>query len=340
MILQVWTASAKGVNLWESSSGAFLGPLKQLHRRSLSAGTITFSPLESSITNPAPGPGSNEGIDVSNTTSSNPTNPNPSAVGLPVDPVTGALLATPSPASRAKIWAQQEVWANQSDKGMAEFAERLSAGGQTVVQGAGKAVKFMSKLGQKLAQNIQGGGKEKEKDRSVSGSTRSSGAANTSGDYYSQSGMIQQQVQQGGYQAGGVSVDDPPSAGTEAPIPGVPNAGTIQSIVATLDNKVWVVYKRGRIEQYSSAGQLLGVKDLGNKIQVAAAVGRRVWVAFTNGWLSILGPDGSGLKSFYAHQLGVIALAQAGSRVYTLAADGSLTGWSAALPGSSDDHAL
>jgi len=48
----------------------------------------------------------------------------------------------------------------------------------------------------------------------------------------------------------------------------------------------------------------------------------------------------SSLKVFLAHDAGILGITQAGSRTYTLAADGSLKGWSSAVPHPSDLQAL
>lgn len=45
-------------------------------------------------------------------------------------------------------------------------------------------------------------------------------------------------------------------------------------------------------------------------------------------------------KAFPAHCAGIISIAQAGTRTYTLAADGSIRGWSSALPHPADTTAL
>lgn len=52
--------------------------------------------------------------------------------------------------------------------------------------------------------------------------------------------------------------------------------------------------------------------------------------------------DGNGvcLRVFHAHDTGVLAIAQAGTRTYSLAADGSIKGWSSAVPHPSDISAL
>lgn len=52
------------------------------------------------------------------------------------------------------------------------------------------------------------------------------------------------------------------------------------------------------------------------------------------------GGDGASLKLFQAHSTGILSIAQAGSRTYTLAADGSIKGWSSAVPHDADQDAL
>lgn len=49
--------------------------------------------------------------------------------------------------------------------------------------------------------------------------------------------------------------------------------------------------------------------------------------------------EGAALKVFPAHSAGIIAMAPAGSRTYTLAADGSIRGWSSCLPSDADMEA-
>lgn len=55
---------------------------------------------------------------------------------------------------------------------------------------------------------------------------------------------------------------------------------------------------------------------------------------------SVRGPDGASLKLFQAHSTGVLSIAQAASRTYSLAADGSIKGWSSAVPHAADEDAL
>lgn len=55
---------------------------------------------------------------------------------------------------------------------------------------------------------------------------------------------------------------------------------------------------------------------------------------------SVRDSDGSALKVWQAHEAAVVAIVQAGSRAFSLAIDGSLKGWSSAVPHPADLHAL
>lgn len=49
---------------------------------------------------------------------------------------------------------------------------------------------------------------------------------------------------------------------------------------------------------------------------------------------------GDNLRVFQAHTTGILAIAQAGTRTYSLAADGSLKGWSSGVPHPADIDTL
>jgi hypothetical protein len=55
---------------------------------------------------------------------------------------------------------------------------------------------------------------------------------------------------------------------------------------------------------------------------------------------SVRDMHGAALRVFQAHAVGVLSIAQAGTRTYSLAADGSLKGWSSATPHEADAEAL
>lgn len=286
----IWSASARSVVLWDSSSGAYLG---MLQRSGGLGGSTTGST-----------------VNLSDFYSSKVVN---SAKGLDVDELTGAVLVRPGAAERAKWHAQQEAWAAQSDRGVAELAERLS-------EGAGKAVKFMGKLGMRLA--------------GIGGSSVSSTAA----ERYPPPSQ---------HSAPSLSIDTDEATLGDGALPGSITGtstgkvgGDVVALVASPQNVMWVGYREGRVERYSAAGQYLGACDVAGRIQTMARVGLHMWVGMTNGVLCVLGPDGGGLKSFLAQRAGIVSIAQAGSRTFSLAADGSISGWSSAVPSVADTEAL
>lgn len=57
-------------------------------------------------------------------------------------------------------------------------------------------------------------------------------------------------------------------------------------------------------------------------------------------WRSVRDSQGATLRVFQAHAVGVLAITQAGTRTFTLAADGSIKGWSSAVPCTADAEAL
>lgn len=230
------------------------------------------------------------------------------SIGLKIDPLNGTVLARPLPAESERWALQQEAWAAQSDRGMAEFAERLS-------EGAGRAVKLMGKLSAKFIGGGGGGGGSANFSSSGNLNASAGAAANAAAS------------------AGSANLDD-------EIVPDQPSGGDIVGLVATPDNRMWVAFRKGNVERYSASGKLQSTRQLTGRVYTMAAVGRRVWLGFTNGMLSVLGPDGTVLKTFLAHRAGIVGIAPSGGSTFTLAADGSVNGWSSAIPSPSDDEAL
>ena len=65
-----------------------------------------------------------------------------------------------------------------------------------------------------------------------------------------------------------------------------------------------------------------------------AAVGPCGWFGLADGRIKILAPGR--VREWRAHEAGVISLVPCGSRVYSLAADGSIHGWCSTSPNDSD----
>ncbi|KAL4534362.1 hypothetical protein Ndes2437B_g03641 [Nannochloris sp. 'desiccata'] len=331
----VWTASRSGIVLWDAYSGAYLGFLSKdivntptvmssiSNAAAAGVGLLDLNPLA------AGGAGAGGGYTATATGSFTSTAPSNYSItsqqafldgrinvssGLDLDPSHGAVISRPSISERERMAVQQEAWAAQSERGVAEFAERFS-------EGAGRAVKLIGKIGAKLGVLSGGGG-------------GGGGGPSTSG---------------GGTSGSPATTNAPPAAsdissdGGAAPIEQQTtlSGGDIVSLVASLDNnQIWVGYRQGFIERYTAAGKLQFARKFGGKIHTMAPVGRKLWVGFTNGMLSVLGPDGTGLKAFLGHKAGIVAIAPAGKKTFTLAADGSINGWSSAIPCLGDEEAL
>jgi phosphatidylinositol-bisphosphatase len=118
------------------------------------------------------------------------------------------------------------------------------------------------------------------------------------------------------------------------------SVGAIVALLAPPDGSVWVAHAGGTVDRYAPAGRRLGTEECGTNITAAACVGCRVWLGFSDGMLSVRGSDGASLKLFQGHSTGILSIVQAGSRTYTLAADGSIKGWSSAVPHDADQDAL
>ena len=64
------------------------------------------------------------------------------------------------------------------------------------------------------------------------------------------------------------------------------------------------------------------------------------WLPSPSCACSVRDQEGSSLKVFQAHHAGILSIAQAGTRTYTLSAEGGIKGWSSAVPHPSDLDAL
>jgi hypothetical protein len=82
-------------------------------------------------------------------------------------------------------------------------------------------------------------------------------------------------------------------------------------------------------------------QDCGTGIRSLCAVGRRMWVGLADGHVRVFSAPADdelpeALGSWLAHGGSVVSIAAAGARVFSLAVDGSVKGWSATLPSEAD----
>jgi hypothetical protein len=108
--------------------------------------------------------------------------------------------------------------------------------------------------------------------------------------------------------------------------------GNLKALVVAGDGGVWVAFKKGLLEKYSSTGRLLWhCTDFGLGISALVAQGDQVWVGGVDGRIRAFSAANQRLlKSWKAHCFPVVSLAADGALVYSLAADGSIRGWPAA----------
>ena len=79
-------------------------------------------------------------------------------------------------------------------------------------------------------------------------------------------------------------------------------------------------------------------QDMGCAICSLAVVGPRLWVGLADGRIRVLA-DKLPARDWRAHEAGVLQLSVTGSRVYSLAADGSIKGWCSTVPSEYDQVA-
>lgn len=102
----------------------------------------------------------------------------------------------------------------------------------------------------------------------------------------------------------------------------------IFAMIAPHDDTMWVGHLDGTIHVYTSAGKVIDQISLGAHITCMAEIAREVWVGTGNGEVfRILTNDRSILGKFRAHKSSLKSITQTGVRAFTLAADGSISGW-------------
>lgn len=298
----MWTASKKGIILWDSATGMCLGVVHKGRDRN----PATYLDLEG---------GGVEGGNVNHGKVS-------ASRGLEVDGATGILVNRVGARERRKLRSEQEGWAAATDRGVAELMERMAFGGGKVVAGAVKAGKFLMK---KVAGNNSSRGPDSGRLQQSENLTRVN-SGSTHGDS---------------------TTEDEVSftfGNTAQVYVATESTGSIQGVASCkIDNSIWVAYKKGRLEKYSATGKLLWTGHMEGQLQCVASIySSRIWIGLSNGSVVIIDSASTRrLKEFYAHQnYAIHCMVEVGKRVYTLGADGSISGWCSSIPGPGDLPAL
>ncbi|KAK9805177.1 hypothetical protein WJX72_003678 [[Myrmecia] bisecta] len=283
----IWSGSNKTLALWCAYSGNYVGYI----------GREKDPILEYSVSTPA--------LSVSLSGGRRDGDPDDShrgridsKRGLELDSA-GRIMAKPHHMERERYTAEQEAWAQQSDKRTAEFFENLAVKSGVVAGHAGKAAKFIGKLGQRIARNLY---------TDLEPGTRAGQIAASKPDR-----------------------DEPTEHAHE-------KMGHLTALIAGLDGHVWVAFKKGRVERYNAYGKLLWSKEMSAGVSSMCAVGSSIWAGLVDGRLKVWAASGQ-VREWRGHDAGIISIMPCGSRAYTLAADGSIKGWSSAIPSDYDQEA-
>lgn len=76
------------------------------------------------------------------------------------------------------------------------------------------------------------------------------------------------------------------------------------------------------------------MQEISVGVSSMTAVGPSVWLGLADGRIKILAPGR--MREWRAHESGVLSLVPCGSRVFSLAADGSIRGWCSTSPNDFD----
>lgn len=297
----IWTSSSRTILIWDSITGAYLGRMSRDKKyrssdkkaledlgyvSSFSSDRLEF---EDGISDNmsvgsfmSPALSATEGYIEKDFKIS-------SSKGLEIDLVTGKVLARPSANEIAQYFNQQEYWASMSDRGVAEFAERIS-------EGAGRAARFMGKIGMKLA-NIGNINSNSNPSATTANIGSFSGTqSNSRGQPFLEANSCNKSqscnderiaaIDKGMYRRGDSHYDEstaPPTPQSARNLsmggaePGPAFSGEIINMVsAPVDGNMWVAYRKGRLERYSQYGRMLNVRHFGGHIQTMAT-GKEFW---------------------------------------------------------------
>jgi len=112
----------------------------------------------------------------------------------------------------------------------------------------------------------------------------------------------------------------------------------IQGLAPMLDRTIWVGYKKGQLEKFSWNGQFKNRCVFKCGLSCLCVVDDRLWIGLNDGSITVVNSEFKQLKKWSAHEATVIDITILGQLVYSLAADGSIKGWSRGIPSELSDN--
>ncbi|CAL5226967.1 g9852 [Coccomyxa viridis] len=304
----VWSGSERAILLWCAYTGAYVGALISTETEPL-ADTEQQQPAAEAeerkhMVDPA------KGLEVSSD---------------------GRALARP-PRQDLEQWVEEQVaWAASSETTSAQYMEAFAFRRGKALQGAGKAAKFLGKLGRRVArtQKYGGGGTADAAPTPLIHEAH----GGTPGPSKSSKHLLN--VEPPDYDdLADVSVR---SGWTEQSMTQDKSVG-LRCLTSSSDGHVFAGFHSGHLKCYTALGRLVWKKDMGHCVRCLASLNHRLWVGLADGRMRVLGEKTAGSpgtvqveEEWLAHEAGVVALAPAQSRMVSMAADGSIRAWSSAV---------
>eukprot|EP00210_Caulerpa_lentillifera_P003703 g3536.t1 len=116
-----------------------------------------------------------------------------------------------------------------------------------------------------------------------------------------------------------------------------PSFSPIRAVAAMLDRSMWVGYKNGLLERFTWNGRFRERRLFQFGLSCLCVVDDRMWIGLIDGTMVVYDIDFRELKQWSAHEATIIDITVLGPLVYSLAADGSIKGWSRLTPNQGID---
>ena len=103
--------------------------------------------------------------------------------------------------------------------------------------------------------------------------------------------------------------------------------GQTHATVVDANGNVWVVYNNGIVELYAGKGQCLRSWQEPDPVSCICTVGSYVWAGLASGQIKVWDSEYEVSATWRGHRSHLVSICAVSSRVYTLCADGCLSGW-------------
>lgn len=112
----------------------------------------------------------------------------------------------------------------------------------------------------------------------------------------------------------------------------------IGAVSVGADGTIWTGFTNGSLVQWDGSGnRLLEVQHHMYSVQCICPFADQMWVGYASGIIQLIDLFGNLIGEWVAHNSPVIAMAIAGSHIFSLAHHGGIRGWHLTSPGPIDD---